>query len=235
MTLDEVMNELEEHGNEQTKKVLMTHGAIEPFFGVKVSDLKPIQKKIKKNYQLALDLYNTGNSDAMYLAGLIADEEKMTISDFEKWIDGAYWYYISEYAVPHVLAESKFAIPLSMKWIESENLHAIAAGWATISAILAIKPNEDLDLDWLKSLLERVGNTINNQNDRVRYVMNGYVISIGTNVPELQSEAISTAETIGKVKVDMNGTACKVPLATAYIQKFIDKGKPAKKRKSFRK
>ena len=34
------------------------------------------QKRIKMDYQLALDLYETGNYDAMYLAGLIADDAR---------------------------------------------------------------------------------------------------------------------------------------------------------------
>jgi len=74
MTVQEILKELEKLGDANTKKVLMTHGAKEPFFGVKVADLKNILKKTKKNHQLALDLYKTGNSDAMYLAGLMADE-----------------------------------------------------------------------------------------------------------------------------------------------------------------
>ena len=44
----------------------------------KIEDLKKIQKRIKKDYRLALDLYDTGIHDAMYLAGLIADDAKMT-------------------------------------------------------------------------------------------------------------------------------------------------------------
>ena len=48
MTKEEVLQQLERYGNEGTKKVLMRHGAKEPFFGVKVQDLKKIQKKIKK-------------------------------------------------------------------------------------------------------------------------------------------------------------------------------------------
>ena len=56
----------------------MNHGAKEPFFGVKVGDLKKILKKTKKNHELSLELYKTGNSDAMYLAGLMADEKKIT-------------------------------------------------------------------------------------------------------------------------------------------------------------
>ena len=54
MTLQEVMKELESYGNESTKKVLIKHGAKEPFFGVKVADMKKIQKKIKKDQDLAL-------------------------------------------------------------------------------------------------------------------------------------------------------------------------------------
>ena len=72
MTAAEIVAELKKLGNESYKKVLIKHGAKEPFYGVKIEDLKKIQKRIKKDYQLALDLYDTGISDAMYLAGLIA-------------------------------------------------------------------------------------------------------------------------------------------------------------------
>ncbi|WP_366414818.1 hypothetical protein [Paenibacillus sp. GP183] len=40
MILEEVMNNLEEMGTEQTKRTFMRHGAKEPLFGVKVGDLK---------------------------------------------------------------------------------------------------------------------------------------------------------------------------------------------------
>ncbi|HNF15981.1 MAG TPA: DNA alkylation repair protein, partial [Leptospiraceae bacterium] len=56
MTVDEVLAELKKMGNESTKKVLMKHGAKEPFFGVKVQDLKKIVKKVKKDYELSLQL-----------------------------------------------------------------------------------------------------------------------------------------------------------------------------------
>ena len=46
--------------------------------------MKKIQKRVKMDYQLALDLYDTGIADAMYLAGLIADDAKMTRKDLQK-------------------------------------------------------------------------------------------------------------------------------------------------------
>ena len=75
MTAQEILDEIKPLGSDSYKRLLMTnYGVKEPVFGVKIGDLKKIQKRIKMDYQLALDLYDTGNYDAMYLAGLIADE-----------------------------------------------------------------------------------------------------------------------------------------------------------------
>ena len=89
MTKEDVLKELESMGNENTKRTLMKHGAKEPFFGVKVGDMKKIVKKIKKDHELSLQLFDTGNSDAMYFAGLIADENKISKKDLESWVKKA--------------------------------------------------------------------------------------------------------------------------------------------------
>ena len=67
MTVQEVMKELEAMATPSTKKTLINHGAREPFFGVKIGDMKVLQKRIKKDYELSLGLYDTGNSDALWL------------------------------------------------------------------------------------------------------------------------------------------------------------------------
>ena len=234
MTAKEVLKELEGYGNESTKKTLMKHGAKEPFFGVKVQDLKKIQKKIKKDHELALELYDSGNSDAMYFAGLIADETKMTKEHLNKWIKGAYWYYISEYTVPWVASETDFGFELGLEWIDSDNEKIAAAGWSTISSVASVRPDEELDIAAYSKLLDRVEKEIHNAPNRVRYTMNAFVIMVGGTIKELSEKAKKVATTIGKVNVDMGGTACKVPLATIYIQKIIDRGSLGKKRKTAR-
>lgn len=234
MTFDEVMQALKESGDAQTKKTLMKHGAKEPFFGVKVQDLKKILKKTKKNHELSLSLYATGNSDAMYLAGLMADETQISKKDLQNWVKQAYWYFISEYTVPWVAAESPYGLELGLEWIESPEENIAAAGWATIAYFASVNEDEDLDHKLYTSLLDRVGDTIHQAQNRVRYVMNGFVIAIGTYMPELTKKAQEIATKIGKVEVDVGGTACKVPLATTYIEKVIDKGRVGKKRKTAR-
>jgi 3-methyladenine DNA glycosylase AlkD len=232
MTANEIVTELKALGNESAKKVLLKHGAKEPFFGVKVEDLKKIQKRVKKNHQLALDLYDTGISDAMYLAGLIADDPKMTRNDLERWVEKANWHMLSEYTVPWVTAGSQHGRGLALKWIESKKENIAAAGWATFSSMVATRDDAELDLAELKRLLGRVQKTIHQQPNRVRYVMNGFVITVGGHVKALTDLALETAAKIGQVSVDMGGTACKVPSAPDYIKKIRERGTIGHKRKT---
>jgi 3-methyladenine DNA glycosylase AlkD len=234
MTKDEVMLELSKFGNEQTKKVFTRHGAREPFYGVKVGDLKTLVKKIKTDHKLALALYETGNSDAMYMAGLIADENLVTREELQHWAKKAYWYMLSEYTVAWLAAESRYGWELALEWIESTEEGIASTGWSTLSNLVSLMPDEELDLDKLIALLDRVARDIHQAQNRVRYTMNGFVIAIGSYVEALTIKANEVAATIGKVSVDVGGTACKVPLATAYIKKIEDKGYIGKKRKAAR-
>ena len=232
MTVKEIMARLESLGSPQVKKILLQHGVQEPFFGVKVGDLKPIQKKIKKDYQLARDLYATGNADAMYLAGLIADDEKMTKKDLQTWIKQAHSSNIAEYTVPWVAAEGKYGFELGVEWIDDKEPHIAAAGWSTLGFVVALKPDSELDLKVLKSLLGRVERQIHGAANRVRYTMNGFIIALGAYVTPLMADAKASAKKIGVVEVDMNGTSCKVPDPIEQIKKIEDRGNAGKKKKT---
>src|SRR5688572_3967416 len=131
MTVAEVLAELQSLGSESIKKTLLKHGAKEPFYGVKITDLKRIQKRIKKDHALALALYDTGISDAMYLAGLIADDQKMTKKDLQRWVAGAS-SMLSEYTVAWVAAGSRHGRAMGLKWIDSKNEEIAATGWNTL-------------------------------------------------------------------------------------------------------
>ncbi|MBT3208535.1 MAG: DNA alkylation repair protein [Bacteroidetes bacterium] len=234
MTVEEIMKKLEEFGDENTKKTLKKHGAKEPFFGVKVADLKKILKKTKKNHELSLELYKTGNTDAMYLAGLMADEKQITKEQLNEWVDKAYWHYLSEYAVPWVAAETDFGFELGMEWIKSKEERIAAAGWATLAYYAGVNKDEDLDIKTYSKLLDSVEKEIHQAKNRVRYAMNGFLIAIGSYIIELNEKSKKIAAMVGKVEVNMGGTACKVPLAKNYIEKVEDRGNLGKKRKTAR-
>jgi 3-methyladenine DNA glycosylase AlkD len=232
MTATEILSELKKLGRDSYKKVLLNHGVAEPVFGVKIEEMKKIQRRVKKDYQLALDLYDTGVYDARYLAGLIADDAKMTKKDLEHWLANSGPAALAEYTVAWVAAESPHGWELANKWIDSPKEVAATAGWSTLAGLVAIKDDAELDLAELKRLLQRAQKTIHDAPNRVRYVMNSFVIAVGCYVRPLTELALQTAAKIGPVSVDMGNTACKVPSAVEYIRKVEKRGTIGKKRKT---
>jgi len=231
MDAQQVLQQLQSLGSEKYLKTLKRHGIANPVYGVKIEDLKKVRQQLGDDHELALKLYETGVYDAMYLAGLMADPQKMTKTLFRKWLKQATSPTLQEYTVPFLAAESRHGHELALEWMVSTKEKIAVAGWATMSSLISITDDEDLIFKELKQLLKQVENQIHEAPNRVRYWMNNYVIGIGCYVAPLSEQALKTAEKIGKVKVDMGETACKVPDAVAYIQKIEKRGGIGKKRK----
>ena len=232
MTSKEVLSQLEKMGNAQIKTILLKHGASEPLLGVKIGDMKPIQKKIKKDYKLSMELYNSRVYDAMYLAGLVADEEKMTKKEINDWAKRSNSSGLSEYTVAWVAAESKYGWELGMEWIDSPKERIASSGWSTLAGWLSLKPDAELDIKAIRSLLARIEKQIHKAPNRVRYVMNNFIICAGSYVKELTAECIALSDRIGTVMIDMGGTACKVPTASDSINKVKEREGLGKKKKT---
>ncbi len=235
-TVASVMSELKKKGKEQTRKIYARHGmAPERVYGVSIADLKVIAKTIKGQQDLAYGLYETGNMDAMYLAGIVADGSKLSGAQLNKWAKSAVdLQMISEYTVPWLAVENSQARELALEWMNSKDSHIAASGWCTYTGLLSIRPDGDLDLREIKSLLARVTKEIGGAPNRVKMTMNSFVIAVGIHVKPLLKEAKAVAEELGTVQVNVGDTACKVPLAIAYIEKAEKAGKVGKKRKTLR-
>jgi 3-methyladenine DNA glycosylase AlkD len=232
MTAADILKKLEQLGNEGTARVLVNHGAKKPCFGVKVEELKKIQKLVKTDHNLALELFNSGVYDAMYLAGLVMDGAEMSKKEITSWAETNYGSAISSYTVPWVASESKFGLELALKWIESDKEFVAVSGWATLAAIASLKNDDELDLPLYKSLIDLIVKKINTSPNRVRQAMNAYIIGIGCYVSPLTDAALRAAAQIGKVKVDVGDTACKIPDAAEYINKVKARGTLGKKKKT---
>ncbi len=233
-TVDQVLKELEKLGTEQTRKTYARHGAPSNTFGVKIADLKMIAKRIKGNQSLACELYESGQVDAMYLAGMVADGLQMSKQQLDSWAKIAAWHMQSEYTVPGVAVESPHARGLAIKWIKSKQESIASCGWCTYAGIVATKRDEELDLTEIEGLLKHIVTHIHTAPNQVRYTMNAFVIAVGAYIKPLLKLAKEAAKKIGTVSVDMGDTACKVPLALAYIKKVEAAGKVGKKRKTIK-
>ena len=231
-----IMAELKKKGSEKTRKMYARHGMVtERVFGVSMADLKVIAKTIKAQQALACELYDTGYLDAMYLAGMVADGSQMTRKQLNAWAEGAAnLQMISEYTVPWVTVENPDARDLAMQWIKSKKERVACSGWCTYSGLVALKPDQELNLAEIERLLATVVKEINGAQNRVRYTMNGFVIAVGTCVKPLLKQAKAAARQIGAVSVDLGDTACNVRSAIAQIEKIEASGRVGQKRKTIR-
>lgn len=234
MDLHSVMQELEELGKERTKKMYMSNGAHEPLFGVATGAMKPIAKKIKINQPLAEELYATGNYDAMYFAGIIADPKAMTESDFDRWMDDAYFYMLSDYVVAVTLAEAEIAQEVADKWIASGEELRMSAGWSCYCWLLGNRPDVYFSDSKIANMLEMVKNTIHNSPERTKSAMNNFLYTVGFSYVPLHEKAVEIAKAIGPVEMKRDKKKSSILNAYENIQKEIDRGKIGFKRKYVR-
>jgi len=234
MTLNSVMAELKAKGSEKTRSTYVRHGMpADKVFGVSVAEMKLIAKKIKGDQALAMELFATGNMDAMYLAGIVAKGSLMSRRELQALAKGAVGIsLIAEHTVPWVTVENVAGRELALDWMGSGKL--APSGWCTYSGLLATLPDGALDLKEIEGLLGRVVKGIDAAANRERYTMNGFVISVGCYVAPLLGAAKAAAKKIGNVSVDVGDTACKVPVALEYIAKVEGMGRVGLKRKTIR-
>jgi hypothetical protein len=234
MDVQEILQELEALASERTKKIYMSQGAHEPLFGVATGAMKPIFKKVKINQALAEELYVTGNFDAMYFAGMIADPKIMTEEDFDRWMETAYFHMISDFIVAVTLAESDIAQQVSDKWIASGKELYMSAGYSCYCWLLGNRKDAEFDKDKLSNMLDVVEKTIHNSPNRARYAMNNFVTTVGVSYIPLHEKAVKVANAIGTVEVFRGDNKVSVAVAAEEIQKMEDKGKLGFKRKYVR-
>jgi 3-methyladenine DNA glycosylase AlkD len=235
-TVTSILGELKKKGTAQAQKTYARHGMLpEKTFGVSIADLKLIAKIIKGQQQLACELFATGKMEAMYLAALVADGARMTEKQLDQWAeDASDLRMVAECNVPWVTVENPKARELARKWMKSKKELVASAGWSTYSGLVAVTADDQLDLKEIEKLLATVVKEIKTAPNRVRYTMNSFVICVGCYVKPLSKQAKAAAKQIGAVPVDVGDTECKIPLATAYIEKVESKGRLGQKKKTIR-
>ena len=233
MNLHDVMTGLESLGNERTKKQYLSRGAKEPLFGVATGAMNPLFKKVKINQPLAEELYATGNYDAMYFAGMIADPRVMTEADFDRWMQGAYFPMLSDYVVAVTLAESDLAMNVANRWIKSGDELYVSAGYACYQWLLGWRPDSYFEADKLRVILDEAVASIESQTGHMRKVINDFIAAVGVSFMPLHDEAVAAAAGLNKYQAE-NPNTCAPFAASLVIQKAKNQGRLGFKRRAVR-
>ena len=219
MTAQDILSTLKKLGKPSTAAIYKRHGANDDVFGVLTSEIAKLQKKIKVDHALAMELWKTGNADARILALLIADPQTVTEPVADRWVKDGPVRFLDSYLCG-VLAQSPIADTTMNAWMKSSDESHREIGYGILSARLRDGADAVSDADAEKALMA-IEKEIHRSPNWARRAMNGALISIGIYKPTLRKKTMDAATRIGVVEVDHGETGCKTPEAIPYIEKAL--------------
>lgn len=216
MNAQEILATLKKLGKPQTASIYKRHGSGDNVFGV-LTEIAKLQKKIKVDHVLAMELWKTGNAEARILALQVADPDQLTRADADGLVKDGPVRFLACY-LSGLVARAPIAEATMRAWIKSPDEGRREIGYGVLGVRLKNDPGSISDED-TEMFLATIEKEIHRSPNWAKHAMNGALISIGIFKPALREKAIEAAKRIGKVEVDHGETNCKTPEPVAYIQK----------------
>lgn len=217
MDLASTLAQLESAGTAQNRKLYARHGCQEPMFGVSFAALKALKQAIKRDHDLSLALWESGNHDARVLATMVAVPSSMRTADLDAWGKDANSAILADY-VASVVVDTPFAASRAEKWKDAKSEWLGRAGWTVIARL---SHDASIPDSFFVPLLAQIEDEIHHRKNRVREGMYSALIAIGARGGELTDAALAAAKRIGTVDIDHGETGCKTPDAVEYITRTL--------------
>jgi 3-methyladenine DNA glycosylase AlkD len=217
MNAQDVVATLKTLGKSQTAAIYKRHGSGDNVCGVLTSDIAKLQKKIKCDHTLAMELWKTGNAEARILALQIADPEKLTRATADKLIEDGQVRFLGCY-LAGLVARSPIAMATMRDWMHSKEEFTREMGYGIFSFLLR-EDSESISDAAAEKALVTIEKEIHGSPNWARHAMNSALISIGIYKPGLRVKAIAAAKRVGEVIVDHGETNCKTRSAKDQIEK----------------
>ncbi|WOO87771.1 DNA alkylation repair protein [Mollicutes bacterium LVI A0039] len=232
----EILQKLEDLGNETTKNKYLKDGCDIPTYGVKVGDLKQLIKayKLNKNSEMAIALIESQNFDAMYLGFLMMNPSDIDKQLFIKWSEYTNYYRIRIHSLAYAMAEHEdyqYFIDYYAKQTADRDLSIY---YAILAGRIIIDPNynNQLLIDTAYYIGEHINTTAYQNMPLTKIEMHGLIGYIGMQIAEASLEMIAIAETIEpNFTVD---TTRRIGNNVGFIKGAIERNSIGKKRKSAR-
>jgi 3-methyladenine DNA glycosylase AlkD len=103
--------------------------------GVSVPDMRKIAKDIGKDHQLALELWDTGIPEAMIVAGMVAEPDKLTETQMEDWVVDINSWDICDQVCMNLFEKTPLAEKKIYDWSEREEEFVKRTAYALIACL----------------------------------------------------------------------------------------------------
>lgn len=159
--------------------------------GIYHKDLKELARRIPKDDQLAIQLFDSNIYEARLLCSKIFNPGNLTEKLMDKWTATFENWEICDSFCLGLYAKSQLAVPKAMEWTTREKEFEKRAGFATIAALcMADKTSTNEVFEQFFPLIEQAA-----EDDRiyVKKAVNWALRNIGKRNVDLQRQAIQMA------------------------------------------
>lgn len=217
VTLDQALTELEHRGNESVRAMNLRNGATSPQFGVRMGDIRAIAKAIKVDHELGLQLWDTGNIDARFLAMLILKPKQLSEEELERMVRENEFNALADWLMSYVVKQSPVKEALRHRWMGSDHPMLSRAGWSLTTERVAKDP---IGLDF-SALLDRIELELATAHPSPQWTMNYCLLTIGIESAVHRARALEIGERLGVYRDYPVSKGCTSPFAPIAITELV--------------
>ena len=188
---------LERLGTKTTREGMARYGIVAPkSFGVSMATLQKIAKQLGKDHALAFELWDTEWYEARMLATLIAEPERLTAAEMERWCREFDNWSVVDTACFYLFDRSPHAWQKVAAWCRRKDEFVRRAGFVLL-ACLALHDKHTADAAF-KRHLPLIEKSANDDRNFVKKAVSWSLHAIGTRTPELNEKAKAVARRLSE-------------------------------------
>jgi 3-methyladenine DNA glycosylase AlkD len=213
-TVAEIMAELAALDDPRARAVNLRHG---DNHGVNLGKLRAMAKRLSSQQELAIELWDTGDTAAQLLAVLILKPKLIERDQLDTMLRRASSPKVQDWLINYIVKKNRNVEDLRVMWFDDSDPVVASAGWALTTDRVAKRP-EGLDLP---GLLDRIEADLKDAPDRLQWAMNHCLAQIGIEHQELRARAIAIGERLEVLKDYPTPPNCTSPYAPVWIEEIV--------------
>jgi len=198
MNYDEVIKQLRSMGDPKNIEGMGRFGIkTENNLGNSVTTLRNFAKKIGKDHDLAVKLWDSGIRDAGMVAACIEDPTTISENQVDRWVNGFDSWDICDHCCGHLFDKTPFAYKKAKEWTLRKEEFQKRAGFS-LMAWLAVHDKKTGDLEFEK-FLTIIKRESTDERNYVRKAVNWALRNIGKRNITMNKKAIEISREIRKI------------------------------------
>ena len=199
MEFDEIIEFFEENKNVKNIKGMEKFKIdSDKIYGIKMDVLRKLAKKIGKDHDLALQLWEHGYHESRILATLIEEKDKIDDDQLEEWVNDFDTWDICDQACINLFVNTPKAISKIPEWAESEEEFVKRTAFSLI-AVIAVHDKKSKN-SYFEGFFPIIKNACDDNRNFVKKSVNWALRSIGKKNKYLNKKAIMLANEILKLE-----------------------------------